>query len=128
MPHVGAEGFRVDAGGDHEGGMGVAVLVKERIGSSPASSQASRALSISTGSYIDEITPEGKLVWDIQLLLEYPSDLPQLGPNRYPVADYAKPGGIYEFNRAARSSGPTAPRAGPACSIIPASPSGFRTD
>jgi outer membrane protein assembly factor BamB len=54
------------------------------------------------GSYIDEITPEGKLVWSVQLPIEYPSDPQQLGPNRYLVADYTRPGGIYEFNRAGK--------------------------
>ena len=39
------------------------------------------------GSYIDEITP-GKLVWSVQLPIDYPSDPQQLGPNRYLVADY----------------------------------------
>jgi hypothetical protein len=52
------------------------------------------------GSYIDEITPAGKLVWSVQLPIEYPSDPQQLGPDRYLVADYTDPGGIYEFNRA----------------------------
>jgi hypothetical protein len=51
------------------------------------------------GSYIDEITPQGKLEWSLQLPLEYPSDPQQLGPDRYLVADYTKPGGIYEFTR-----------------------------
>ncbi|MCW2987821.1 MAG: Kelch repeat-containing protein [Solirubrobacterales bacterium] len=54
------------------------------------------------GSYIDEITPAGKLVWSLQLPIEYPSDPQQLGPDRYLVADYSKPGGIYEFNRAGK--------------------------
>ncbi len=54
------------------------------------------------GSYIDEITPRGKLVWSAQLPIEYPSDPQQLGPDRYLVADYTDPGGIYEFNRAGR--------------------------
>ncbi len=54
------------------------------------------------GSYIDEITPAGKLVWSVQLPIEYPSDPQQLGPDRYLVADYTKPGGIYEFNRAGK--------------------------
>ncbi|HEX3360750.1 MAG TPA: kelch repeat-containing protein [Solirubrobacterales bacterium] len=54
------------------------------------------------GSYIDEITPTGKLVWTVQLPIEYPSDPQQLGPDRYLVADYTKPGGIYEFNRAGK--------------------------
>jgi hypothetical protein len=51
------------------------------------------------GSYIDEIARSGKLVWSVQLPIEYPSDPQQLGPDRYLVADYTSPGGIYEFNR-----------------------------
>ncbi|HEX3323938.1 MAG TPA: PQQ-binding-like beta-propeller repeat protein [Solirubrobacterales bacterium] len=54
------------------------------------------------GSYIDEITPTGKLVWSVQLPISYPSDPQQLRPNRYLVADYATPGGLYEFNRAGK--------------------------
>jgi N-acetylneuraminic acid mutarotase len=54
------------------------------------------------GSYIDEITPTGKLVWSVQLPIEYPSDPQQLGPDRYLVADYSDPGGLYEFNRAGK--------------------------
>ncbi|MFP5389236.1 MAG: PQQ-binding-like beta-propeller repeat protein, partial [Thermoleophilia bacterium] len=54
------------------------------------------------GSYIDEITPKGKLVWSTQLPISYPSDPQQLGPDRYLVADYAMPGGIYEFNRSGK--------------------------
>jgi outer membrane protein assembly factor BamB len=54
------------------------------------------------GSYVDEITRRGKLVWSVQLPISYPSDPQQLGRNRYLVADYAEPGGIYEFNRQGR--------------------------
>ena len=54
------------------------------------------------GSYVDEITPKGKLLWSVQLPISYPSDPQQLGPDRYLVADYATPGGIYEFNRAGK--------------------------
>lgn len=54
------------------------------------------------GSYIDEITRQGKLVWSAQLPIEYPSDPQQLGPDRYLVADYTDPGGIYEFTRAGK--------------------------
>jgi outer membrane protein assembly factor BamB len=54
------------------------------------------------GSYIDEITRAGKLIWSVQLPIAYPSDPQQLGPDRYLVADYTNPGGIYEFNRAGR--------------------------
>jgi outer membrane protein assembly factor BamB len=51
------------------------------------------------GSYIDEITLDGRLVWSVHLPLRYPSDPQQLGPDTYLVADYARPGGLYEFNR-----------------------------
>ena len=54
------------------------------------------------GSYIDEITRSGKLAWSVQLPISYPSDPQQLGPDRYLVADYTTPGGIYEFNRAGK--------------------------
>ncbi|HEU4705709.1 MAG TPA: PQQ-binding-like beta-propeller repeat protein [Solirubrobacterales bacterium] len=54
------------------------------------------------GSYVDEITRTGKLVWSLQLPLSYPSDPQQLGPDKYLVVDYADPGGIYEFNRAGK--------------------------
>jgi N-acetylneuraminic acid mutarotase len=51
------------------------------------------------GSYIDEITHTGKLVWSLQLPIAYPSDPQQLGPDLYLVADYSDPGGIYELTR-----------------------------
>jgi N-acetylneuraminic acid mutarotase len=54
------------------------------------------------GSYIDEITRTGKLVWSLQLPISYPSDPQQLGPDRYLVVDYANPGGIYQFTRAGK--------------------------
>jgi hypothetical protein len=54
------------------------------------------------GSYMDEITPKGHLVWSTHLPIAYPSDPQQLGPNRYLVADYTRPGGIYEFARSGR--------------------------
>jgi hypothetical protein len=64
------------------------------------------------GSYIDEITPQGKLMWTVQLPIVYPSDPQQLGPDRYLVADYTKPGGIYEFNRAGKILWSYAPESG----------------
>ncbi|HEY2054615.1 MAG TPA: PQQ-binding-like beta-propeller repeat protein [Solirubrobacterales bacterium] len=64
------------------------------------------------GSYIDEITPQGKLEWSVQLPIEYPSDPQQLGPDRYLVADYTKPGGIYEFTRAGKILWSYAPESG----------------
>jgi hypothetical protein len=54
------------------------------------------------GSWIDEFTPHGHLVWSVQLRVAYPSDPQQLGPDRYLLADYTTPGQIIEFNRAGR--------------------------
>ncbi len=54
------------------------------------------------GSYIDEFTRRGKMLWSTQLPITYPSDPQQLGPNLYLVADYTKPGGVYEFNRSGK--------------------------
>jgi outer membrane protein assembly factor BamB len=65
------------------------------------------------GSYVDEITPSGKLVWSLQLPIAYPSDPQQLGSDRYLVADYSKPGGIYEFTRAGRILWSYHPSSGP---------------
>jgi hypothetical protein len=54
------------------------------------------------GSWIDEFTPEGRLVWTVQLPISYPSDPQQLGPDRYLIADYSIPGQIVEFDRAGK--------------------------
>ncbi len=54
------------------------------------------------GSWITEMTPQGSLVWTLHLPISYPSDPQQLGPDRYLVADYARPGAIYEFDRTGR--------------------------
>lgn len=64
------------------------------------------------GSYIDEFTRAGHLVWSTQLPIAYPSDPQQLGPNRYLVADYTSPGGIYEFNRSGKILWAYHPRSG----------------
>lgn len=65
------------------------------------------------GSYIDEITRGGKLKWSVQLPIEYPSDPQQLGPNRYLVADYTRPGGIFKFNRQGKILWSYQPSSGP---------------
>jgi N-acetylneuraminic acid mutarotase len=65
------------------------------------------------GSYIDEITRGGKLVWSVQLPIEYPSDPQQLAPDRYLVADYTSPGGLYEFNRKGKILWSYHPSSGP---------------
>jgi hypothetical protein len=54
------------------------------------------------GSWITELTPRGALVWTVHLPIAYPSDPQQLAPDRYLVADYTRPGGIYVFDRAGR--------------------------
>lgn len=54
------------------------------------------------GSYVDEITRGGRVRWSVHLPIAYPSDPQQLGPDLYLVADYSRPGGIYEFTRSGR--------------------------
>ncbi len=55
------------------------------------------------GSWIDEYTTSGKLVWTVQLpSVGYPSDPQRLGPDKYLVADYSDPGAFVEFNRAGK--------------------------
>jgi hypothetical protein len=52
------------------------------------------------GRYVTEYTRSGQLVWTRHLAeISYPSDPQQLGPDLYLVADYSRPGGIYEFTR-----------------------------
>ena len=46
-----------------------------------------------TGTRASEYTPSGRLVWSCVLPISYPSDPQQLGPNRYLIADYARPVG-----------------------------------
>ncbi len=65
------------------------------------------------GSYIDEITLGGRLVWSVHLPISYPSDPQQLGPDKYLVADYARPGGIFEFNREGQILWSYRPSSGP---------------
>jgi hypothetical protein len=71
------------------------------------------------GSWVTEYTPNGHLVWTVQLPIAYPSDPQQLGASaidntdRYLVADYSLPGKVLQFTREGRilatyqaSSGP----------------------
>jgi N-acetylneuraminic acid mutarotase len=51
------------------------------------------------GSYVDEVTMAGQVLWSLKLPISYPSDPQQLGPDLYLIADYSRPGGIYEFTR-----------------------------
>jgi hypothetical protein len=54
------------------------------------------------GSWVSEYTLGGKLVWTAHLPITYPSDPQQLGPDRYLIADYARPGQILQFDRTGR--------------------------
>jgi Kelch motif protein len=65
------------------------------------------------GSWIDELTPAGRLVWTRKLPIAYPSDPQQIGGDRYLVADYAHPGAIVEFDRAGRILYRYRPASGP---------------
>jgi outer membrane protein assembly factor BamB len=51
------------------------------------------------GSWIDELRPDGSVVWSTHLAIAYPSDPQQIGPDLYLIADYSEPGGIDEFTR-----------------------------
>lgn len=66
-----------------------------------------------TGSWVSDYTRAGHLVWSLHLPIAYPSDPQQIGPDRYLIADYARPGGLYEFNRAGRILWRYAPPSGP---------------
>lgn len=63
------------------------------------------------GHWVDDISASGRLRWDVQAPVRYPSD-PQLLPKgRILVADYSRPGQIVIMNRHGRVSwryGPTA--------------------
>jgi Kelch motif protein len=80
------------------------------------------------GSWIDDLTPSGRRVWAVHLAIGYPSDPQQLGPNRYLVADYEKPGGIVEFDRRGRIKYRYQPSSGPGAldhpSLVERLPSG----
>jgi len=65
------------------------------------------------GSWVDEYTRTGHLVWDTQLPIGYPSDPQQIGPGTYLVADYEDPGAIIEFNRLGRVLYRYQPTSGP---------------
>lgn len=51
------------------------------------------------GSWVDEVTMSGQVVWSLQLPIAYPSDPQQLGPDLYLIADYSTPGQLLEFTR-----------------------------
>lgn len=57
------------------------------------------------GSWIDEYTPAGRVVWSVSFpTVNYPSDPQQLGPDLYLMTDYNPPGEgrVLEFTRQGR--------------------------
>jgi PQQ-like domain len=51
------------------------------------------------GSWIDAFSKTGKLLWDFQAPVAYPSDPQPLSHRRILLADYSKPGGVLIVNR-----------------------------
>ncbi|HLI53024.1 MAG TPA: PQQ-binding-like beta-propeller repeat protein [Acidimicrobiales bacterium] len=54
------------------------------------------------GSWVDEVTMSGQVIWSVQLPIAYPSDPQQIGPDVYLIADYSNPGQLLEFTRSGR--------------------------
>ena len=70
------------------------------------------------GSWIDEYTPTGRLVWTVHIpTVNYPSDPQQVGPDLYLMTDYDPPAeGVPSSSTGpARSSGSTMPDPAMAC-------------
>jgi hypothetical protein len=80
------------------------------------------------GSWVDEVTPSGRVVWDTHLAIGYPSDPQQIGPDRYLIADYENPGAVVEFDRRGRIYFRYQPASGPGAldhpSLVELLPSG----
>jgi hypothetical protein len=54
------------------------------------------------------------VVWSLKLPIAYPSDPQQIGPDLYLIADYSRPGGLYEFTREGQMVWSYAPASGEA--------------
>jgi outer membrane protein assembly factor BamB len=65
------------------------------------------------GSWIDEYSVTGHLVWGVHLPIGYPSDPQPIGPDKYLVANYETPGGFIEFSRSGHISYTYDPSSGP---------------
>ena len=65
-----------------------------------------------TGSWVDDIGPNGRVRWDVQAPVSYPSDPQLLAPNRILLADYAHPGAAIIMNKAGRVLWKYAPASG----------------
>ncbi len=65
------------------------------------------------GGWIDEYTPQGKLVWTTHVPITYPSDPQHIGRDLYLVANYQVPGSFLFFNRAGQVLYQYGPTSGP---------------
>ncbi len=65
------------------------------------------------GSWIDEFTQSGKLVWSTHLAIGYPSDPQPLANGKFLVADYTNPGGFIIFDKSGKILWSYAPTSGP---------------
>jgi hypothetical protein len=66
-----------------------------------------------TGSWVDDIGPDGTLRWSVQAHVSYPSDPQLLAPNRILLADYARPGHAIIMTRTGRVLWRYGPASGP---------------
>jgi hypothetical protein len=55
-----------------------------------------------TGNWVDEIGPEGRLLWSVQAPVGYPSDPQPLPGGRVLLADYSSPGHVLIIDRRGR--------------------------
>ncbi len=66
-----------------------------------------------TGSWIDDIGPDGRLRWAVRAPVSYPSDPQLLAPDRILVADYTRPGRAVIMTRKGRVLWEYGPSSGP---------------
>ena len=66
-----------------------------------------------TGSWIDAIGPDGKLMWAVKAPIAYPSDAQWLGHGRVLVADYSTPGHVLIMDRTGQVEWRYGPTSGP---------------
>jgi outer membrane protein assembly factor BamB len=66
-----------------------------------------------SGSWIDAFSPRGRLLWDFQAPVSYPSDPQPLGGAHILLADYARPGHVLILNKHGRVLWRYGPASGP---------------
>jgi hypothetical protein len=65
------------------------------------------------GSWIDDISADGKLVWSVHAPVAYPSDAQWLGHGKILLADYSSPGHILEMTTSGKVLWEYGPPSGP---------------